>query len=130
VGVTGSTTLSAAEAWDYCWRAAEILEGLKNKEADQDGNPFTPSLFLSFNLFDWLTTFLFAVLANNLKAAQKALSNEKSARLRAENSLAEEKAVRQAAAQSLQQAMMPMSPWRLSWRPIDLSCCYTWQVRQ
>jgi hypothetical protein len=96
VGVTGSTTLSAAEAWDYCWRAAEILEGLKNKEADQGGNPFTP--------------FLFAVLANNLKAAQKALSNEKSARLRAENSLAEEKAVRQAAAQSLQHAMMPLPP--------------------
>jgi hypothetical protein len=33
-GVTGSTTLSAAEAWDYCRRAAEILEGLENREAD------------------------------------------------------------------------------------------------
>jgi hypothetical protein len=44
------------------------------------------------------------VLANNLKAAQKALSDEKSVRLRAENSLAEEKAARQAAAQSLQQS--------------------------
>jgi hypothetical protein len=43
-------------------------------------------------------------LANNLKAAQKALSDEKSIRLRAENSLAEEKAARQVAAQSLQQA--------------------------
>jgi hypothetical protein len=36
VGVTGSTTLSAAEACDYCRRAAEILEGLKNREADCD----------------------------------------------------------------------------------------------
>jgi hypothetical protein len=27
------------------------LEGLKNREADQEGNPFTPSLFLSFDLF-------------------------------------------------------------------------------
>jgi hypothetical protein len=37
------------------------------------------------------------VLANNLKAAQQALLDEKSARLRVENSLAEERAVRQAA---------------------------------
>jgi hypothetical protein len=44
-GVTGSTTLSVAEAWDYCRWAAEFLEGLKNREADQEGNPFTPSLF-------------------------------------------------------------------------------------
>jgi hypothetical protein len=50
-GVTGSTTLSAVDAWDYCRRAAEILEGFKNKEANQEGNPLTPSLFLSFNLF-------------------------------------------------------------------------------
>jgi hypothetical protein len=51
VGVTGSTTLPAAEDWDHCRRAAEILKGLKNKEADQEGNPFTSSLFHSFNLF-------------------------------------------------------------------------------
>jgi hypothetical protein len=50
-GVTGSTILPAGEAWDYCRRAADILEGLKNREADQEGNPFTPSLFHSFNLF-------------------------------------------------------------------------------
>jgi chromosome segregation ATPase len=104
VGVTGSTTLSAAEAWHYCRQTVEFLEGLKNREADQEGNSFTPSLFLSFNLFDWLTALLFAVLANNLKAAQKVLSDEKSTRLRAENSLAEEKAARQATAQSLQQS--------------------------
>jgi hypothetical protein len=50
-GVTGSTTLSAAEAWDYCRQTTEFLEGLKNREADQEGNPFTPSLFLFFDLF-------------------------------------------------------------------------------
>jgi hypothetical protein len=50
-GLTDFATLSAAEAWDYCQRAAEFLEGLKNREANQEGNPFTPSLFLSFNLF-------------------------------------------------------------------------------
>jgi hypothetical protein len=103
-GVTGSTTLSAAEAWDYYRQTAKFLEGLKNREANQEGHPFIPSLFLSFNLFGWLTTFLFAVLANNLKATQKALSDEKSVRLRTDNSLAEEKALRQAATQSLQQS--------------------------
>ena len=46
---------------------------------------------------------LFVVLANDLKAAQKALSDEKSVRLGVENSLAEKKAARQAAEQSLQQ---------------------------
>jgi hypothetical protein len=51
VGVTGSTTLSAAEAWDYCRQTAEFLWGLKNREANQEGNPFTPSLFLFFDLF-------------------------------------------------------------------------------
>jgi chromosome segregation ATPase len=43
------------------------------------------------------------VLANNLKIVQKALSDEKSIQLGAENSLAEAKAARQAAEQSLQQ---------------------------
>jgi hypothetical protein len=51
MGVTGSTTLSTVEAWDYCRWTAEFLEGLKHREVDQEGNPFTPSLFLSFNLF-------------------------------------------------------------------------------
>jgi hypothetical protein len=43
------------------------------------------------------------VLANDLNAAQKELSDEKCVRLGVENSLAEEKASRQAAEQSLQQ---------------------------
>jgi chromosome segregation ATPase len=42
------------------------------------------------------------VLANNLKVAQQALSDEKSAQLRAENSLAEKRAARQIAKQSFQ----------------------------
>jgi hypothetical protein len=44
------------------------------------------------------------VLANNLKATQQALSDEKSAQLRVENSLAEERAGRQTAEQSFQQS--------------------------
>jgi hypothetical protein len=77
---------------------------LKNREVDQEGNPFTHSLFLfSISLAD-LRPSLFAVLANDLKAIQKVLSDEKSARLGVENSLAEERAARQAAEQSLQQS--------------------------
>jgi hypothetical protein len=56
-GVTGSTALSAAKAWDFCRRTAEFLEGLKNRDVDQHGNMFTHSLFLSFDLFGRLTTF-------------------------------------------------------------------------
>jgi hypothetical protein len=44
------------------------------------------------------------MLANYLKAVQKALSDEKSIRLGAENSLAEAKGARQADEQSLQQS--------------------------
>jgi hypothetical protein len=44
------------------------------------------------------------VLANDLKAAQEILSDEKSIRLGLENSLAKEKASRQVAEQSLQQS--------------------------
>jgi hypothetical protein len=44
------------------------------------------------------------VLANNLKAVQQALSDEKSTRLRAENSLVEERAARQATEQYCQQS--------------------------
>jgi hypothetical protein len=51
VGVTGSTTLFATEACDFCHRTTEFLEGLKNREANQHGNSFTPSLFLSLDLF-------------------------------------------------------------------------------
>jgi hypothetical protein len=51
VGVIGSTTLFATEAWNYCQQTAEFLEGLKNREVDQEGNHFTHSLFHSFDLF-------------------------------------------------------------------------------
>jgi hypothetical protein len=59
--------------------------------------------FLSISLAD-LRPSLFVVLANDLKAAQKILLDEKSVRLRVENSLAEDKALCQVAEQSLQQS--------------------------
>jgi hypothetical protein len=58
--------------------------------------------FLLISLAD-LRPSLFAVLANNLRPTQKALLDEKFVRLGVEISLAEEKASRQAAEQSLQQ---------------------------
>jgi hypothetical protein len=56
-GIAGSTALSAAEAWDFYRRTTKFLEGLKNRDADQQGNSFTPSLFLSFDLFGYLAAF-------------------------------------------------------------------------
>jgi hypothetical protein len=97
--VTDSTRLSAAEAWDFCRWTTEFLEGLINRVTRLLLHYF----FLLISLAD-LQPSLFAVLANDLKAAQKALSDEKSVRLGVENSLAEEKAARQAAEQSLQQS--------------------------
>jgi hypothetical protein len=45
------------------------LEGLKNRDADQQGNLFTPSRFLLSIFLADLRPSLFAILANNLKAA-------------------------------------------------------------
>jgi hypothetical protein len=59
--------------------------------------------FLLISLAD-LRPSLFAVLANDLKAAQKTLLDEKSVRLGVENSLAKEKAARQATEHSPQQS--------------------------
>jgi hypothetical protein len=59
VGVIDSITLSAAEVWDYCRRAAEILEGLKNREADQEGNHLLLHyFFLSISLADLQPSYL------------------------------------------------------------------------
>jgi hypothetical protein len=59
--------------------------------------------FLSISLAD-LQPLLFTVLANDMKAVQEALSDEKYARLGVEKSLTEEKAARQVAEQSFQQS--------------------------
>jgi hypothetical protein len=47
-GVIGSTTLSPAEAWDHCRRAAEFLGGPKKREADWEGIPFSSLTTFSF----------------------------------------------------------------------------------
>jgi hypothetical protein len=55
--IAGSIALSAVEACDFYRRTTKFLEGLKNRDTDQQGNSFTPSLFLSFDLFDCLAAF-------------------------------------------------------------------------
>jgi hypothetical protein len=44
-------TFSPIEAWDHCRQAAEFLEGLKNREADQEGNTFLPLLLFPSDFF-------------------------------------------------------------------------------
>jgi hypothetical protein len=76
-GVTGSTALFAAEAWDFCRRIVEFLEGLKNRDDDhQVTHLLLHYFFLLISLTD-LWPSLFAVLANDLKATQKTLSDDK-----------------------------------------------------
>jgi hypothetical protein len=76
---------------------------------------------------------LFAVLANDLRAAQKALTDEKFARLRIKNYLAEEKASRQVAEQSLQQSKDANATLALELekpRPLLLLLVTNWIVSQ
>jgi hypothetical protein len=42
VEAIGSKVVSTAEAWDYCRCVTEFLEGLKNRVANREGNPFFP----------------------------------------------------------------------------------------
>jgi hypothetical protein len=42
VEVIGSKVVSTTEAWDYSRCATEFLEGLKNRVANREGNPFFP----------------------------------------------------------------------------------------
>jgi hypothetical protein len=49
MGVIDSKVVSTTKAWDYSRCAIEFLEGLKNKEADREGNPFSPLLLQPFD---------------------------------------------------------------------------------
>jgi hypothetical protein len=69
----------------YCRQEAVILENLKDREIDQEGNPLF--LFTHFFLpssFTDLDSFRSIVLVKNLETAQKALSAEQFARSKAE----------------------------------------------
>jgi hypothetical protein len=47
-GATVSATLTVVDALQYCRRAAEFLESLKNQETDREGNPFSSLLAFLF----------------------------------------------------------------------------------
>jgi hypothetical protein len=53
MGVISSTVLSTAEAWHSSRHVTEFLEGLKNREVDREGIPFSlwysNSLIISTN---------------------------------------------------------------------------------
>jgi hypothetical protein len=46
VGAIGSKVISTTEAWDCARRAADFLEGLKNREADREGTFFSFYYFI------------------------------------------------------------------------------------
>jgi hypothetical protein len=43
----GWTVLLTADSWNSSQRVIEFLDGLKNREANQEGIPFVPLLFQS-----------------------------------------------------------------------------------
>jgi hypothetical protein len=89
----------------HCHQAAVILESLKNREIDREGNPlFFLTRFFLLSSFTELDSFRSIVLVKDLETAQKVLSAEQSARSKAEQTLAEEMSVKQVAEQILQQS--------------------------
>jgi hypothetical protein len=80
----------------YCRQAAVILESLKDREIDREGNPLLLlTHFFLLSSFTDLDSFRSIVLVKDLETAQKALSAEQSARSKAEQTLAEERSTKQ-----------------------------------
>jgi hypothetical protein len=57
VGIISSITLSVAEALDSTQRVSAFPMGLKDKEADQAGNPFFPLTVLALWFLSLINTF-------------------------------------------------------------------------
>jgi hypothetical protein len=78
----------------HCRQAAVILESLKEREIDREGNPlFLLTRFFILNSFTDLDSFRSIVLVKDLEMARKALSTEQSARSKAEQILQQSKDV-------------------------------------
>jgi hypothetical protein len=97
----GAIVLAApavTDALQYCRQAAIILESLKDKEIDREGNPlFLLTCFFLLSSFIDLDSFRFIVLVKDLETAQKALSAEQSVLSKTEQALAEERSTKQVA---------------------------------
>jgi hypothetical protein len=94
---TGTTVLAApavANALQHCRQTAAILESLKEREIDREGNPlFLLTRFFLLNSFTDLGSFRSTVLVKDLETARKALSTEQSTRSEAEQILQQPKDV-------------------------------------
>jgi hypothetical protein len=78
----------------HCRQAAAILESLKDREIDREGNPlFLLTRFFLLNSFTDLDSFRSIVLVKDLEMARKALSTEQFARSKAEHILQQSKDV-------------------------------------
>jgi hypothetical protein len=87
----------------YCRQTAVILESLKDREIDREGNPlFLLTRFFLLSSFTDLDSFRSIALVKDLETAQKALSAEQSARSKAEQALTEERSAKQVAEQIVQ----------------------------
>jgi hypothetical protein len=93
----GATILAApaiADALQHCRQTAVILESLKEREIEREGNPlFLLTRFFLLNFFTDLGSFRSIVLIRDLKMAWKAMSTEQSARSEAEKVLQQSKDV-------------------------------------
>jgi exonuclease VII large subunit len=104
-GAIVSAAPAVADALQHCRQAPVILESLKDREIDREGNPlFLLTRFFLLNSFTDLDSFRSIVLVKDLETARKALSTEQSARSKAEQALAEERSAKQVAEQILQQS--------------------------
>jgi hypothetical protein len=79
-GAIVSAAPAVTDALQYYRQAAIILESLKDREIDQEGNPlFLVTRFFLPSSFTDLDSFRSIVLVKDLETAQKALSAEQSA---------------------------------------------------
>jgi hypothetical protein len=94
MGPIVSAAPAVTEALQHCRQAAVILESLKDREIDREGNPlFLLTRFFLLSSFTDLDSFQSIVLVKDLETAQKALSAEQSARSKAEQMLQQSKDV-------------------------------------
>jgi hypothetical protein len=88
MGAIVSTAPAVADALQHCRQTAVILESLKEREIDREGNPlFLLTRFFLLNSFTDLYSFRSIVLVKDLEMARKALSTEQSARSKVEQIL-------------------------------------------
>jgi hypothetical protein len=94
LGAIVSAAPAVADALQHCRQAAIILESLKDREIDREGNPlFHLTRFFLLNFFTGLDSFRSIVLVKDLETAQKALSTKQSTRSKAEQIIQQSKDV-------------------------------------